>query len=83
VTGQNLADGTFAALQQSVASGCTLIRHHPDLPTLVGQAAVSVSQAGYNTVVEGLQARARMVLVPFAAGASRAVARARSGRDVA
>ena len=30
---------------------------------------LSVSQAGYNTVLETLQARARAVLVPFAGGA--------------
>jgi predicted glycosyltransferase len=35
----------------------------------MGQCTVSVSQAGYNSVVEGLAAQARMVLVPFAAGA--------------
>ena len=49
-------------------AGCTLERYRPDLAALMGRCEVSVSQAGYNTVVEGLAAGARMVLVPFAAG---------------
>lgn len=68
VAGQNLAERTFAELQRAAVPGCTLVRHHPELATVIGAAEVSVSQAGYNTVVEGLQAGARMVLVPFAAG---------------
>ncbi|MGQ0653627.1 MAG: glycosyltransferase family protein [Betaproteobacteria bacterium] len=38
-----------------------------DFTALLANCAVSVSQAGYNTVVETLRARARSVLVPFAA----------------
>ena len=45
-----------------------LAGYRADLASLMGQCAVSVSQAGYNSVVEGLAAQARMVLVPFAAG---------------
>jgi predicted glycosyltransferase len=68
VGGQNLPDATFAALQALAPTGCTLVRYRADLATLTGRCAVSVSQAGYNTVVEGLMAGARMVLVPFAVG---------------
>jgi len=39
----------------------------PDFRALLGRAAVSVSQAGYNTVMDVLTARARSVLAPFAA----------------
>lgn len=38
-----------------------------DFTTLLANCEVSISQAGYNTVMETLQARARAVLVPFAA----------------
>ncbi len=40
----------------------------PDFRQLLANCAASVSQAGYNTVVDLLQARARPVLVPFASG---------------
>ena len=39
-----------------------------DFRTLLANCELSISQAGYNTVMETLQARARAVLVPFAAG---------------
>jgi predicted glycosyltransferase len=68
VGGQNLPDATFAALQALAPTGCTLVRYRTDLGMLMGRCGVSVSQAGYNTVVDGLIAGARMVLVPFAAG---------------
>ena len=58
----------MASLRASLPPGCTLERHRPDLAALMGRCEVSVSQAGYNTVVEGLAAGARMVLVPFAGG---------------
>jgi predicted glycosyltransferase len=66
VGGQNLPEPAFAALQAGSPEGCALVRHRADLPELMGRCGVSVSQAGYNTVVEGLIAGARMVLVPFA-----------------
>jgi predicted glycosyltransferase len=53
---------------RAIGSGETeIVRHRADLPVLLSAADVSVSQAGYNTVVEALAGRARMVLVPFAA----------------
>jgi predicted glycosyltransferase len=49
-----------------------------DFTTLLANCALSISQAGYNTVMETLQARARAVLVPYAAGGeSEQTARAR------
>jgi predicted glycosyltransferase len=68
VGGHNLPPDRLDALRALMPPGCTLERHRPDLAALMGAAVVSVSQAGYNTVVEGLAAGARMVLVPFAAG---------------
>ncbi len=69
VGGHNLPPDRLAALRSHLPAGCTLEQHRPDLAALMGRCAVSISQAGYNTVVEGLAAGARMVLVPFAAGA--------------
>ena len=68
VGGHNLPTDTLASLRASLPAGCTLERHRPDLAALIGRCEVSVSQAGYNTVVEGLAAGARLVLVPFAGG---------------
>ncbi|MEK0083443.1 glycosyltransferase family protein [Benzoatithermus flavus] len=66
--GQNLPEVDFAALRAEADPGCTIVRWRDDLGSLMGCCRVSVSQAGYNTVVEGLTAGARMVLVPFASG---------------
>lgn len=41
--------------------------NRPDFRALLGGAALSVSQAGYNTVLDVLAAGPRMVFVPFAA----------------
>lgn len=68
VGGANLPAAAQAALAGALPPGVELTGHRPDLPALVAGAEVSVSQAGYNTVAEGLAGAARMVLVPFAAG---------------
>ena len=41
-------------------------RRAPDFTTLLGNATLSISQAGYNTVIETLCCADRAVLVPFA-----------------
>jgi predicted glycosyltransferase len=65
VGGANLPADAHAALASRLPPGVSLDRHLDDLPSRVASATVSVSQAGYNSVVEGLAAGARMVLVPF------------------
>jgi predicted glycosyltransferase len=53
-------------------------RMRTDFTTLLANCALSISQAGYNTVMETLQARARAVLVPYVGeGESEQPARAR------
>jgi predicted glycosyltransferase len=44
----------------------TVERARPDFRSLLARCAVSVSQAGYNTVVDVLAAGARAIVVPFA-----------------
>ncbi|GAB4190082.1 MAG: glycosyltransferase [Thalassobaculales bacterium] len=51
------------------AANLAVDRFREDFPALLAAAAASVSQAGYNTVVQGLAAGVPMVLVPFAEGA--------------
>ncbi len=67
VTGPNLPDEAVLRLQSSASDNVEIVRFRPDLATLLRQARVSVSQAGYNTVADVLQARCASVLVPFAA----------------
>jgi predicted glycosyltransferase len=67
LAGTNLPEAEFAALRRSAPTGVTIERFHPDLAGLLRHCRVSVSQAGYNTVLDILSARARAVLVPFAA----------------
>ena len=74
ITGRNLPQHEFAALMRDAAGcdagdGVTIERFRPDLPALFARAALSISQAGYNTAVELLQAGTPMVLVPFAEAA--------------
>jgi predicted glycosyltransferase len=67
LTGANLPEAEYAALCRSAPAGVTVERFRSDLPALLRHCRVSVSQAGYNTVLDILLARARAVLVPFAA----------------
>ncbi|MEO1089502.1 MAG: glycosyltransferase [Pseudomonadota bacterium] len=66
IGGANLPEATFRGFQARVPDGVSLLRHVDDLPERICRAAVSVSQAGYNTVVETLAAGRPAVLVPFA-----------------
>lgn len=67
LTGANLPDAEFAVLARQAPEGLRVERFRADFPTLLRGCRVSVSQAGYNTVLDILAARARAVLVPFAA----------------
>lgn len=65
VAGGNLAADRFAALRARLPEGMALDRHRSDFDALFANSLLSVSQAGYNTVVEGLRLGKPMVLVPF------------------
>lgn len=67
IAGLNAAESDLRSLAGHAAPGVVVERHRPDLRTLLANGALSISQAGYNTVAEILQARVRSVLVPFAA----------------
>jgi predicted glycosyltransferase len=67
LAGTNLSDDAFAALQSDAPAGVVIERFRADFPALLRRCHVSVSQAGYNTVLDIVAARARSVLVPFAA----------------
>lgn len=67
LAGMNAAAAELRALAERAGPGVVVERHRGDLPVMLANCALSISQAGYNTVAELLQARVRSVLVPFAA----------------
>jgi len=56
----------FADLQRNAGDRVTVERNRDDFGERMQRAALSVSQAGYNTVCDLLASRAAAVLVPFA-----------------
>jgi predicted glycosyltransferase len=70
IAGANLAAAEYTALQRQAAgqSGLTLERFRADFHKLLSRCRVSVSQGGYNTVLETLASRTPAVIVPFAEG---------------
>lgn len=66
LAGPNLSEAEFAALAAGLPEGVALERYRPDFPQLLRRCRVSVSQAGYNTVLDILAARTTAVVVPFA-----------------
>ncbi|MGE0004339.1 MAG: glycosyltransferase family protein [Parvibaculaceae bacterium] len=68
ITGPNFPQAERSALAGRLPDGVRLETFRPDFPGLLAKAALSVSQAGYNTVCDLLRARCRAVLVPFAEG---------------
>jgi predicted glycosyltransferase len=65
--GPNLPEPEFAAIA-GLLEGVVLERYRPDFPQILRRCRLSVSQAGYNTVIDILAARAAAVVVPFATG---------------
>ena len=68
LAGPDVPEAAFRALAAEAPPGIILERARPDFPALLRRCRLSVSQAGYNTVLDVLQAGCRAVLVPFAAG---------------
>ena len=68
IAGPNLPAAAFARLARRLPDRVLLERSRPEMPAMLRHCHLSISQAGYNTVLEILAARARAVLVPFAAG---------------
>ncbi len=72
LAGHNLREGAYARLARlagEAGGGIVLERSRADFTTLLANCELSVSQAGYNTLMETLSAGARAVVVPFAGGA--------------
>lgn len=68
LVGDNLPQTVFDDLAADAASGVTVERARRDFPTLLKRCRLSISQGGYNTVLETLAAGARAVIAPYAGG---------------
>ncbi|TSD88954.1 glycosyltransferase [Mycobacterium sp. KBS0706] len=67
LTGPDLPAGTVAELTAAAPDGVIVEPARPDFPSLLARCRLSVSQAGYNTVMDVMRAGCRAVFVPFAA----------------
>ncbi|MDZ5451360.1 glycosyltransferase [Labrys sedimenti] len=68
LVGHGVAAGDFEALAASAGAKVTVERARPDFPALLAGAAASVSQAGYNTMIDLTRAGVPAVIVPFEQG---------------
>lgn len=68
VTGHHMQPDTIDHLRALDRPNLVVETMRPDLPALMAGAALSISQAGYNTLLELLAVRARAVVVPFEGG---------------
>jgi predicted glycosyltransferase len=67
LAGTGPSDAELQAIRAAAPAGVVIERFRRDFPSLLRSCHVSVSQAGYNTVLDILAAKAKAVLVPFAA----------------
>lgn len=66
LAGPNLPETEFHALTGRLPERVVLERYRQEFPQMLRRCRVSISQAGYNTVLDILAARAAAVVVPFA-----------------
>ncbi|MFD2204910.1 glycosyltransferase family protein [Kiloniella antarctica] len=65
--GDNLPDRDFDEISNNAPKGLTVERNRPDFQALLKTSQLSVSQAGYNTILELLTTLTPAIVVPFAA----------------
>ena len=68
LAGANLPEPGFRSLAARAPAGVTVERFRPDFAALLRRARLSISQGGYNTLMEVLDAGLRAVVVPYAGG---------------
>jgi len=66
LVGHGTAANRFAALAAGAPAGVEVERSRADFPELLAAARLSISQGGYNTVMDVLNAAVPAVIVPFA-----------------
>ena len=68
LAGDALPADVFDALKTEAPDGAVVERARPDFTSLMANCSLSISQGGYNTVMEMMAARTRGVIVPYAGG---------------
>ena len=68
LAGANLPESGFRSLVARAPAGVTVERFRPDFRSLLERARLSISQGGYNTLMEVLDVGLRAVVVPYAGG---------------
>jgi len=68
LAGEYLPDSVFRELQSVISPGTFIERARPDFRAMLANAVLSISQGGYNTVMDVLAAKCPAVIVPFADG---------------
>jgi predicted glycosyltransferase len=65
ITGPNFPRDAEAALAANAPAGVVVERFRTDFLTLLANAELSISRAGYNTVMDLIRTRTRAVVIPF------------------
>lgn len=65
LAGPNIADEGFQRLSREAGPNAVVERARVDFPALLRNAFISISQGGYNTVLDVVTSGARPVVVPF------------------
>ena len=68
LAGPAMPEDEFQAIAADAPDGVVVERARPDFTSLLANCALSISQGGYNTVMEVMAARVRGVIVPYAGG---------------
>jgi predicted glycosyltransferase len=68
LVGTKVPEAEFRALGEIAESGVIVERARGDFPALLMNCALSISQGGYNTVMESLHAGCAALIVPYAGG---------------
>lgn len=68
LAGPSLSPEAFDRLRHLAGNGVIVERARADFTTLLANCALSVSQGGYNTVMDVLAAKVRAVIAPYAGG---------------
>jgi predicted glycosyltransferase len=66
LAGPNLPEQTFERLAEALPHNVVLERYRREFPQMLRRCRLSVSQAGYNTILDILASGAQAVVVPFA-----------------
>jgi len=68
MVGVKVPEVDFQAMAAAAPAGVLVERARGDFPSLLMNCTMSISQAGYNTLMESMRARCHAVVVPYAGG---------------